>query len=103
MCVFKVLFLQLFLLLRRHREHEVPPGRVDRGCQEGREGGQEDQGHGNSKLPKRLTFDKNYIIIFCLFLKKNQADIHEESKGKTREGANNPVTDGDMLSHQVFY
>ena len=35
---------------------------------------------------------------------RNEADIGESSKGKTREGANDPKTDGDMRSHiQMYY
>ena len=30
-------------------------------------------------------------------------DIGERSKGQTREGANDPVTEGDMASHRVMY
>jgi len=33
---------------------------------------------------------------------RQQNDIGERSKGKTREG-NNPVTEGDMASHRVMY
>jgi len=31
------------------------------------------------------------------------ADIGEKSKGHTRDGANDPVTEGDMASHRIMY
>jgi len=34
---------------------------------------------------------------------RKQTDIGERSKGKTREGGNDPVTDGDMASHRIMY
>jgi len=34
---------------------------------------------------------------------REQADIGEQSKGKTKEGANDPKTEGDMLSHREMY
>ena len=40
---------------------------------------------------------RNSVLIFL------QSEIGEKSKGKTAEGANNPVTDGDMISHRVMY
>lgn len=34
---------------------------------------------------------------------REKVDIGERSKGQTREGANDPVTDGDMLSHRIMF
>lgn len=34
---------------------------------------------------------------------REKTDIGEKSKGQTREGANDPVTDGDMLSHRIMF
>lgn len=34
---------------------------------------------------------------------REKVDIGERSKGETREGANDPVTDGDMLSHRIMF
>ena len=45
-----------------------------------------------------------FILIWeisesLMFRIREEADIGESSKGKTLEGANDPKTNGDMLSH----
>ena len=55
---------------------------------------------------KNKVKDSNYnwnINIKPSFRVRNKADLGERSKGKTLEGANDPVTDGDMLSHRWQY
>ena len=43
------------------------------------------------------------IILIKVVRVRKLHDIGEKSKGKTREGANDPVTEGDMASHRVMY
>ena len=37
-----------------------------------------------------------------MFLIRQQHDIGEKSKGKTKDGVNDPVTEGDMASHRYI-
>ncbi|XP_042231976.1 inositol monophosphatase 3-like isoform X2 [Homarus americanus] len=39
-------------------------------------------------------------IVYAI---REAVSLHEKSKGKTKEGANDPVTDGDIQSHLTMY
>ncbi|XP_063599866.1 inositol monophosphatase 3-like isoform X2 [Penaeus indicus] len=44
--------------------------------------------------------DRGGKIVYQI---REEATLHEQSKGKTKEGANDPVTDGDLKSHMAMF
>lgn len=44
--------------------------------------------------------DRGGKIVYQI---REEATLHEQSKGKTKEGANDPVTDGDIKSHMAMF
>ena len=46
---------------------------------------------------------KIHFVLVQVVRVRGLHDIGEKSKGQTREGANDPVTEGDMASHRVMY
>lgn len=40
---------------------------------------------------------------FQVYTVRNQSNMNEKSKGETREGMNDPLTDGDIRSHNQMY
>merc|ERR1719410_2380015 len=69
-------------------------------------------GGGSSKYERYVSMKKLLAVSIEMAKRggaevkriRQQADIGESSKGKTREGANDPRTDGDMRAHvQMFY
>lgn len=65
-----------------------------------------------------IKLDNSFVSFFCaktcgswgsqikpqqVYDIREAATLHEKSKGKTKEGANDPVTDGDLKSHLAMF